>query len=184
MLTPKALSNGVKEYKLLRITSGFCPDLNSITILTPSLSDSSLISDIPSTFLSLASSAIFSTNLALFCWYGISEIIIFDFSLESFSISAFALKTTLPLPVLAASINPEEPFIIPPVGKSGPGIIFINSSISILGFSNKAKLAFIDSVKLWGNMLVAMPTAIPADPFTSKLGILVGSTSGINSVPS
>ena len=55
LFTPKALSRGVREYKLFKITSGFCPDLISITILTPSLSDSSLISDIPSTLLSLAS---------------------------------------------------------------------------------------------------------------------------------
>ena len=40
--------------------------LHSITILIPSLSDSSRKSDIPSTFLSLTRKAIFSTNLALF----------------------------------------------------------------------------------------------------------------------
>ena len=34
------------------------------------------------------------------------------------------------------------------------------------------------SVKLWGGMLVAMPTAIPAAPLTRRLGILAGKTVG------
>ena len=42
----------------------------------------------------------------------------------------------------------------------------------------------MDSVKLCGNIFVAIPTAIPDDPLINKLGILVGSTSGIDSVPS
>ena len=106
------------------------------------------------------------------------------FSFFSFSISTFALRTTFPLPVLAASIAPAFPFIIPPVGKSGPGIIVTNSSIDISGFFKIAKDPSIVSLKLWGRILVANPTAIPEDPLTNKLGYDAGSTSGISSVPS
>ena len=110
--------------------------------------------------------------------------IIFDLSFLSVSISVLALKITFPRPVFAASSTPCVPFIIPPVGKSGAGIIFKISSVLISGDSKIAIAAFIDSVRLCGNMFVAIPTAIPEDPLISKLGILVGNTSGINSVPS
>ena len=46
-----------------------------------------------------------------------------------------------------------------------------------------AKTASITSVKLWGGMFVARPTAIPKEPFTSKLGYLAGKTSGSKSDP-
>ena len=55
LLIPYEFSKGVRANRLFRITSGFVPVFNSITILTPSLSDSSLISDKPSILLSLAS---------------------------------------------------------------------------------------------------------------------------------
>ena len=74
--------------------------------------------------------------------------------------------------------------MIPPVGKSGAGIIFNKSSTSRSGDSKIAIAALMDSVKLCGNIFVAIPTAIPDDPLINKLGILVGSTSGIDSVPS
>ena len=71
------------------------------------------------------------------------------------------------------------PLIIPPVGKSGPGISFSNSSVEISGLSMKARHAEIDYSKLWGAMLVDIPTAIPEEPLISKLGILAGKTSGM-----
>jgi len=37
---------------------------------------------------------------------------------------------------------------------------------------------FITSVRLWGGILVAIPTAIPEDPLTSRLGTLLGITNG------
>ena len=52
-------------YREFRTFSGKASFFNSITILIPSLSDSSLIPLIPSIFLSLANSAILSTNRAL-----------------------------------------------------------------------------------------------------------------------
>jgi hypothetical protein len=52
-------------------------------------------------------------------------------------------------------------------------ITFIRSSIDSFGFFIKLTLAFNTSVKLWGGIFVAMPTAIPEDPFTNRLGIFV-----------
>ena len=79
---------------------------------------------------------------------------------------------------------PARPLIIAAVGKSGPGIISMISSISNSGLSTNAKQALTTSVRLCGGMLVAIPTAIPEDPLTSKLGILEGKTTGANSVSS
>ena len=95
-----------------------------------------------------------------------------------------ALIFNLPLPVLYASTIPDLPLIIPPVGKSGPGIKTIRSSTEISGLSISAKHALIVSFRLWGGMFVAIPTAIPEEPLASRLGILEGRTSGMISVPS
>ena len=43
---------------------------------------------------------------------------------------------------------------------------------------------FKTSLRLCGGIFVAIPTAIPEEPFTSKFGIFVGKTSGIFSLPS
>ena len=74
--------------------------------------------------------------------------------------------------------------MIPPVGKSGPGMYFIISASSISGLSNTAITPSITSPRLWVGMFVAIPTAMPEDPLTNKLGNLVGKTSGICSLPS
>ena len=79
---------------------------------------------------------------------------------------------------------PDFPLIIPPVGKSGPGISFISSSNEISGLLIKARQAEMDSSRLCGAIFVAIPTAIPEEPFISKFGIRVGRTSGIVSWPS
>ena len=85
-------------YKRFNVTFGFASLLSSITILIPSLSDSSLKSDIPVIFLSLTRSAIYSISLALLTWYGSSVTIILCLPFSS-SISALALTTILPFPV-------------------------------------------------------------------------------------
>ena len=74
--------------------------------------------------------------------------------------------------------------IVPPVGKSGPGICFINSFNLISLFSIRANVPFIISPKLCGGMLVAIPTAIPPAPLTNKLGYWAGNTTGSFSVSS
>ena len=72
----------------------------------------------------------------------------------------------------------------PPVGKSGPGICFINSLTLISLLSIKAKVPSIISPKLCGGMLVAIPTAIPPAPFTKRFGYCAGKTVGSFSVSS
>ena len=79
---------------------------------------------------------------------------------------------------------PARPIISPAVGKSGPLIMSINSKVVISGFSDKASTPSMDSVKLCGGIFVAIPTAIPEAPFTSRLGKCAGNTTGSRSVSS
>ena len=72
----------------------------------------------------------------------------------------------------------------PPLGKSGPGMIFINSRGFISGSSINAKRAETTSPKLCGGIFVAIPTAIPVAPFTNRFGNAAGNTSGSTSRPS
>ncbi len=83
-----------------------------------------------------------------------------------------ALARTIrpPRPVSNAARMPERPRIMPPVGKSGPGTICISSSSEMAGFSIRARVASMISLGLCGGMLVAMPTAMPLAPLTSRLG--------------
>ena len=74
--------------------------------------------------------------------------------------------------------------MMPPVGKSGPGTIFISSSSVISGSAIMASAASITSPALCVGMLVAMPTAMPLPPFTSWLGNAAGSTFGSRSASS
>ena len=52
------------------------------------------------------------------------------------------------------------------------------------GLFTSVMVASTISVRLCGGIFVAMPTAIPSDPFTSRLGMRVGRTSGSISLPS
>ncbi len=72
----------------------------------------------------------------------------------------------------------------PAVGKSGAGIRRASSSISTSGFSISFSIAAQTSPRLWGGMFVAMPTAMPEEPFTRRLGIVVGRTTGSMREPS
>ena len=73
---------------------------------------------------------------------------------------------------------PLRPMIIPRVGKSGPVICCMRSASVASGFSNTHTQAFMTSLRLCGGMFVAMPTAIPDEPFTSRFGKRDGSTLG------
>ena len=66
IIIPNVFCKSVYLYKLFNTNSLSSPFLISITILIPSLSDSSLKSEIPVIFLFLTNSAIFSINLDLF----------------------------------------------------------------------------------------------------------------------
>ena len=73
---------------------------------------------------------------------------------------------------------PSVPMMTAPVGKSGPGMTCMSSSTEMSGLSMKAQVASTVSARLCGGMLVAIPTAMPEEPFTSRLGKRAGSTSG------
>ena len=143
----------------------------------------------PSTTLSRTSSAIFLSSLALLTWYGISVTTIALRSLLATSSIAVRARSVMdPRPVWYASAMPARPTMNPPVGKSGPGI----SRRSSRAFSTRDAAAFsashtvpsITSRRLCGGMLVAMPTAIPAEPLTSRLGNGAGRTAGSLAVSS
>jgi hypothetical protein len=68
--------------------------------------------------------------------------------------------------------------MIPPVGKSGPFTYLLRRSTLMSGSSIIATTPSITSARLCGGMLVAMPTAIPAAPLTSRLGNRDGRTEG------
>jgi hypothetical protein len=63
-------------------------------------------------------------------------------------------------------------------------MISISSSIVASGFFSRCRQASTTSFRLCGGMLVAMPTAMPAEPLTSRFGMRAGSTSGSFSLPS
>ena len=68
--------------------------------------------------------------------------------------------------------------MIPLVGKSGPLMCSIRSLSSASGLSSTQMAASTTSRRLWGGILVAMPTAMPEEPLTSRLGKRLGSTRG------
>ena len=79
---------------------------------------------------------------------------------------------------------PLRPNITPPVGKSGPLTCCIRSSVVQSGSSIMHTTPSMTSPRLWGGMFVAMPTAMPAEPFTSRFGKRLGMTAGCISVSS
>ena len=97
---------------------------------------------------------------------------------RSSSTCARARITIRPRPVRYASRIPERPTMMPPVGKSGPLRCFIRSSTFASGLSISWTTASIVSARLCGGMFVAMPTAIPVEPLTSRFGKRDGSDSG------
>ena len=101
-----------------------------------------------------------------------------------FSTRAAARIRNMPRPDLYASRIPSRPTIFPPVGRSGPGTKRISSSRLASGFAIRCRAALITSPRLCGAMFVAIPTAIPEAPLTSRFGSPAGSTSGCVSVPS
>ena len=84
----------------------------------------------------------------------------------------------MPRPVSYACFMPSEPMMRPPVGKSGPGMTVMSSSTVASGLSISMQAALIASRRLCGGMFVAMPTAIPCEPLTSRFGKRAGRTTG------
>ena len=73
---------------------------------------------------------------------------------------------------------PSMPQMKPPVGKSGPLMNFIRPAMVMAGSSICAQMPSTTSPRLCGGMFVAMPTAMPVPPLTSKLGNAAGKTVG------
>ena len=73
---------------------------------------------------------------------------------------------------------PSLPLMTPPVGKSGPMMIFSRSSTVALGLSMIRQVASTSSLRLCGGILVVMPTAMPVEPFISRWGKAHGRTVG------
>ena len=94
------------------------------------------------------------------------------------SMWAFARIFIFPRPVSYACFKPSIPKISPAVGKSGPFICFIRSSTETFSSSIIATRPSIISTRLWGGILVAIPTAIPSEPLTRSVGTVVGKTAG------
>ena len=105
-------------------------------------------------------------------------ITIADLPPRSSSMCARARMTMRPRPVRYASRMPPRPTMNAPVGKSGPLMCFISPSTSSSGSSISATTASIVSPRWCGGMFVAMPTAIPVEPLTSRFGKRDGSTDG------
>ena len=89
-----------------------------------------------------------------------------------------------PRPVVYASFNPSMPIISPAVGKSGPLICCIISSVLMSSFSIRAIRPLITSIRLWGGIFVAIPTAIPSEPLIKSVGTVDGSKVGSFNVSS
>ena len=69
--------------------------------------------------------------------------------------------------------------IRPPSGKSGPFIPFAISWATVAsGLSTRYRALLTTSRRLCGGTLVAIPTAMPVAPFTSKCGNAAGKTTG------
>ena len=117
-------------------------------------------------------------------WYGSSVTRISMRPFAPSSIVTFARIFTLPRPVRYASMMPARPRMVPPVGKSGPFTKFMRSSGVAAGLSMRWMVASMTSPRLCGGMLVAMPTAMPWLPFTSRFGKRAGRTFGSSDVPS
>ena len=73
---------------------------------------------------------------------------------------------------------PSSPMMRPPVGKSGPFTMRMSSASVASGLSISFSAALHTSARLCGGMLVAIPTAMPCEPFTSRFGKRAGSTTG------
>ena len=102
--------------------------------------------------------------------------------LSSSSRSITARMMTEPRPVRYASSMPCLPTMRPPPGKSGPWMRAMAASrISAgvaPGFSSTHLTASPTSRRLWVGMFVAIPTAMPVEPLTSRFGNRDGSTTG------
>ncbi len=147
----------------------------------PVRSEWSFTSEISLSTFSLTRSAIFlitPESPPFFTPYGSSVTMIAFLPPRSSSTCARPRMMIRPRPVRYASRTPERPTMIAPVGKSGPLTCAIRSSAFAVGLSISWTTASTTSGRRCGGMFVAIPTAIPAEPFTRRFGKRDGSTDG------
>ncbi len=149
--------------------------------------DSSRMSAMPVRRPSLTRSAILIARLSGFTWYG-SSVMTRQVRFWISSTVTTARIVIEPRPVRYASWMPLMPRICAPVGKSGPlmrcRVASSSSSRLASGFSRCQRAAEATSRRLCGGMLVAMPTAMPTEPLTSRLGNREGRMLGSRVRPS
>ena len=184
MLKPKLVCIWVILNKLFKITLADASRLTSITKRTPSRLDSSRTAVIPSIRFSWTKRTICSWTFVLLTIYGNSVTTIRSRPVLVSSISVRERRTIDPLPVSYASWIPDLPITRAPVGKSGPGKTSIKSLVVTSGLSMTSLTASMVSPKLWGGILVAIPTAIPVAPLTKRFGKRAGKTTGSRSLAS
>ncbi len=183
-LTPKLVCSCVCLNRLFSTTLALASRLSVMIrlVLPPELL--SFTSAMPSSSPASTSSWIRLATDDTLIWYGISVTMIWYPPRLPSSIAARARIFTLPLPVRYASMMPARPRMSPPVGKSGPLTNCIRSSGVAPGLLIRWTVASMTSPRLCGGMLVAMPTAMPWLPLTSRLGKRAGRTDGSSRVPS
>ncbi len=182
---PKDSSIGVSLYSCSRMASGTKPFLISMTRRRPcSRSVRSLTSAMPWTFFALTRSLILAITFSGPTVKGSSVTTRPLRRAVTVSIETVARILKVPRPVAYASRTPSRPTIRPPVGRSGPGTCFISASRSAFGYRIRWRAAAMTSRRLCGGMFVAMPTAMPEEPFTSRFGKAAGSATGSCSWPS
>ena len=142
-------------------------------------SDSSRTSVISVSSFSLTSSAMRETSSARFTLNGISVTMIC--SLPPLGVSVWSLARTLTLPrpgleIILDALHADERAAGREIGALD--VLLINCGIVMSGLSICAQMPSMTSVRLCGARLVAMPTAMPVPPLTSRFGNAAGSTTG------
>ena len=134
MITLNVSRKGENWKSWLRTTLASSPFFTFTTIRTGCLrSLSSTMSVTPVIRPALTSSASFLRSGSLVSWYGISVKMIWARPSLCSSTVYLARRMTRPRPVRYASRIPQRPQMVPPVGKSGPGMTSSRSSRSISG---------------------------------------------------
>ena len=183
MLQPKESCRPVCLYRLFMTTRGCASRLSTNTRRCPVRAEvSSRMSAMPLSLPALTSSAILIARLSGLHMYGSSVTTSSVRPRLSSSMSMTARMTTEPRPVRYASSMPLRPTMRPPVGKSGPLTRAMQASsrsgCDASGFSSDHCTADATSRRLCVGMFVAMPTAMPVEPLTSRFGNRAGRTTG------
>ena len=184
MLTCTLSASGVCLKRYAMTSCGSAPFFSSSTTRI-TVVDSSRTSSKVGSFLERMTWAIFSTMAPRSTPNGIDVTMMLTPFLASSSVVHSPRRRTEPEPVSYSSSSSRfEAWSSPPVGKSGPLMKASRRFVVSSRSSIRATAASITSPRLCGGMLVAMPTAMPCAPLTSRFGKRAGRTMGSLRVPS